>query len=128
MRRSLRVRKAPRGRPGARCSTPILSLSLAFQWLGARCRLPGSAFTPAAPLLVPCLPPGSSALEARTLERFAACMDTSARRLGSFSADQEHRLEDSRRACADMLTDTALPTHVTAEEPPLKTASVRSRN
>src|ERR1035441_4361147 len=46
------------------------------------------------------------------LERFAACMDTSARRLGSFSADQEHRLEDSRRACADMLTDTALPTHV----------------
>src|ERR1035437_9678177 len=26
------------------------------------------------------------------------------------AADQEHRLENFRRACADMLTDTALPT------------------
>ena len=32
------------------------------------------------------------------------------------AADQEHRLEDFRRAYADMLTDTALPTHATEEE------------
>ena len=44
-------------------------------------------------------------LDARALERFAVWMDTSAQRLGSFSPDQERRLEDLRRACADLLTE-----------------------
>ena len=37
-------------------------------------------------------------LDPSTLERFAVWMDTYAQRLGSFSADQERRLEELRRA------------------------------
>ena len=44
-------------------------------------------------------------LDPSALERFTVWMDTYAQRLGSFSADQEHRLEELRRACADMFTD-----------------------
>ena len=45
-------------------------------------------------------------LDARARERFAVWMDTSAQRLGSFSPDQERRLEALRRTCADLLTET----------------------
>ena len=50
-------------------------------------------------------------LDARARERFTVWMDTYAQRLGSFSADQERRLEDLRRACADLLTDVVPSTH-----------------
>ena len=55
-------------------------------------------------------------------------MDTSAQLLGAFSADQERRLEALRHACADLLTDAAPSPHAAAEERPLKTASVGTRN
>jgi mono/diheme cytochrome c family protein len=55
-------------------------------------------------------------LDARARERFAVWMDTSAQRAGSFSPDQERRLEDLRRTCADLLTE-AVP-HV-SETPAL---------
>jgi hypothetical protein len=45
-------------------------------------------------------------------ERFIVWMDTYAQRLGSFSPDQERRLEELRRACADLLTD--IVPHVSA--------------
>ena len=67
-------------------------------------------------------------LDARARERFTVWMDTYAQRLGSFSADQEHRLGELRRACADLLTDTILPIRATAEERPLRSASLGSRN
>jgi mono/diheme cytochrome c family protein len=67
-------------------------------------------------------------LDASALERFAVWMDTSAQRFGSFSADQERRLEDLRRTWADLLTEAVPPTHAAAEERPLRTASVGSRN
>jgi hypothetical protein len=67
-------------------------------------------------------------LDAQTRERFTVWMDTYAQRLGSFSADQERRLEELRRTCANILTDAAPPTHAAAEERPLSTASVGSRN
>jgi mono/diheme cytochrome c family protein len=57
-------------------------------------------------------------LDIRALERFTVWMDTYAQRLGSFSADQERRLEDLRRACADLLTEAAPPTHAATEEHP----------
>ena len=47
---------------------------------------------------------------------------------GSFSADQERRLEDLRRACANLLTEATPPAHAAAEDRPLRTASVESRN
>ena len=46
----------------------------------------------------------------------------------SFSADQERRLEDLRRACADLLTDPAPPAHAAAEEHSLRTASIDRPN
>jgi len=52
----------------------------------------------------------------------------SAQRFGSFSADQERRLEDLRRACADLLTEPAPPAHAAAEERSLRTASVEGRH
>jgi hypothetical protein len=55
-------------------------------------------------------------------------MDTYAQGLGSFSADQERRLEDLRRTCADLLTDPVPPAHAALEERTLRTASVISRN
>lgn len=67
-------------------------------------------------------------LDAQTRERFAVWMDTYAQRLGSFSADQELRLEELRRACADLLTDGVAPSHATMEERTFRTASVGSRN
>ncbi len=67
-------------------------------------------------------------LDAQTRERFAVWMDTYAQRLGSFSADQERRLEELRRACADLLTDGVAPSHATMEERTFRTASVGSRN
>jgi hypothetical protein len=67
-------------------------------------------------------------LDPSTLERFAVWMDTYAQRLGSFSADQERRLEELRRACADLLTDAVPPAHASAGEPLFRTASVGSRN
>jgi mono/diheme cytochrome c family protein len=67
-------------------------------------------------------------LDASARERFTVWMDTYAQRLGSFSADQERRLEDLRRACADLLTDTIPPTHASAGQRPLSTASVGSRD
>jgi hypothetical protein len=51
-------------------------------------------------------------LDAQARECFTVWMDTYAQRLGSFSADQERRLEDLRRTCADLLTDAA--PHVSA--------------
>jgi hypothetical protein len=44
-------------------------------------------------------------LDAGTLERFTTWMDTYAQRLGSFSPDQERRLEELRGACAGLLAD-----------------------
>jgi hypothetical protein len=67
-------------------------------------------------------------LDAQTRERFAVWMDTYAQRLGSFSADQERRLEELRRACADLLTDGVAPAHAAAKGVLLRTASVGSRN
>jgi mono/diheme cytochrome c family protein len=67
-------------------------------------------------------------LDPSARERFTVWMDTYAQRFGSFSADQERRLEDLRRACADLLTEPAPPAHAAAEEHPLRTASVGSRN
>jgi mono/diheme cytochrome c family protein len=67
-------------------------------------------------------------LDASARERFAVWMDTYAQRLGSFSADQERRLEDLRRACADILTDPAPPTHAAVGQHPLSTASLTGRN
>jgi hypothetical protein len=67
-------------------------------------------------------------LDATALERFAVWMDTSAQRLGSFSADQERRLEDLRRTCADLLTDAVPPPHASKEERLFRTASTGSRN
>jgi hypothetical protein len=67
-------------------------------------------------------------LDARALERFAVWMDTSAQRFGAFSPDQERRLEELRRACADLLTETAPPPHAAAEERALRTASVGTHN
>ena len=55
-------------------------------------------------------------------------MDTYAQRFGSFSADQERRLEDLRRTCADLLTAPAPPAHAAAEDPSLRTASLGTRN
>ena len=43
-------------------------------------------------------------------------------------ADQERRLEDLRRACADLLTEAVPPPHAAAEERPLRTVAVRSHN
>jgi mono/diheme cytochrome c family protein len=63
-----------------------------------------------------------------TLERFAVWMDTYAQRLGSFSADQERRLEELRRACADLLTDAVPTAHAAAGGLPFRTAAVGSRN
>jgi len=42
-------------------------------------------------------------LDAPALERFVVWMDTYAQRLGSFSGDQERRLEELRRASADLI-------------------------
>jgi hypothetical protein len=67
-------------------------------------------------------------LDARARERFTVWMDTYAQRLGSFSADQERRLEELRRACADVLTDAVAPAHAAAEERPLRTASITRPN
>jgi mono/diheme cytochrome c family protein len=67
-------------------------------------------------------------LDARARERFNVWMDTYAQKLGSFSADQERRLEDLRRACADLLTEAAPPTHAAAEGLPLRTAAVGIQN
>jgi hypothetical protein len=67
-------------------------------------------------------------LDASARERFTVWMDTYAQRLGSFSTDQERRLEDLRRACTDLLTDAVPPTHAAMEARPLRTASVGSRN
>jgi Hydrazine synthase alpha subunit middle domain/NedA-like, galactose-binding domain/WD40-like Beta Propeller Repeat len=50
-------------------------------------------------------------LDTAALERFAVWIDTYAQRLGAFSPDQERRLEDLRRTCADLLTDAAPPGH-----------------
>ncbi|MCX6912860.1 MAG: discoidin domain-containing protein [Verrucomicrobia bacterium] len=61
-------------------------------------------------------------------ERFTVWMDTYAQRFGSFSADQERRLEDLRRSCADLLTEPAPPAHAAAEERALRTASVEGRH
>jgi hypothetical protein len=61
-------------------------------------------------------------------ERFIVWMDTYAQRLGSFSADQERRLVELRRACADLLTDAAPPVHAAAEQHAVSTASLESRN
>jgi hypothetical protein len=61
-------------------------------------------------------------------ERFTVWMDTYAQRLGSFSTDQERRLEGLRRECVDLLTEAVPPTHAAAEERPLNTTSVGSRN
>jgi hypothetical protein len=66
--------------------------------------------------------------DASAQERFAVWMDTYAQRLGSFSTDQERRLEDLRRACADLLTDPVLSAHAAAGQRPLSTASVGSRD
>jgi mono/diheme cytochrome c family protein len=63
-------------------------------------------------------------LDPGSLERFTVWMDTYAQRLGSFSADQEHRLEELRRACADMLTDAVPPAHAAAGDLPFRTAAV----
>ena len=49
------------------------------------------------------------------MERFKVWMDTYAQRLGSFSTDQERRLEALRRTCADLLTDAAAPSHGAAD-------------
>jgi hypothetical protein len=54
-------------------------------------------------------------LDIRALERFTVWMDTYAQRLGSFSADQERRLEDLRRACANLLTEPAAPVSKTPD-------------
>jgi hypothetical protein len=45
-------------------------------------------------------------LDPSARERFTIWMDTYAQRFGSFSAEQERRLEELRRACADLLTGT----------------------
>jgi hypothetical protein len=67
-------------------------------------------------------------LDPSARERFTVWMDTYAQRFGSFSADQERRLEDLRRACADLLTEPAPPTHAAAEEHSLRTASIDRPN
>ena len=67
-------------------------------------------------------------LDARALERFTLWMDTYAQRLGSFSADQERRLEALRRACANLLIEAVPPTHATVDRLPLRTASMGSGN
>jgi mono/diheme cytochrome c family protein len=67
-------------------------------------------------------------LDPRARERFTVWMDTYAQRLGSFSTDQERRLEGLRRECVDLLTEAVPPTHAAAEERPLNTTSVGSRN
>jgi hypothetical protein len=67
-------------------------------------------------------------LDASAWERFTVWMDTYAQRLGSFSPDQERRLEDLRRACADLLTDPVPATHAAAGQRPLSTASLGGRN
>ena len=67
-------------------------------------------------------------LDASARERFTVWMDTYAQRLGSFSPDQERRLEDLRRACADLLTDPVPATHAAAGQRPLSTASLGGRN
>jgi len=66
-------------------------------------------------------------LDPSTLERFTVWMDTYAQRLGSFSADQERRLEELRRACADLLTDAVPPANAAAGERPLQTAAAEHR-
>jgi mono/diheme cytochrome c family protein len=63
-------------------------------------------------------------LDPSARERFTVWMDTYAQRFGSFSADQERRLEDLRRACADLLTEPAPPAHAVTEERSLRTASL----
>jgi hypothetical protein len=63
-------------------------------------------------------------LDSGVRERFTVWMDTYAQRFGSFSPDQERRLEDLRRACADLLTEPAPPTHASAEERSLRAASI----
>ena len=67
-------------------------------------------------------------LDPSARERFTVWMDTYAQRFGSFSADQERRLEDLRRACADLLTDRVPPAHAAAEERSLRTASIDRSN
>ena len=67
-------------------------------------------------------------LDSSARDRFTVWMDTYAQRFGSFSPDQERRLEDLRRACADLLTEPAPAAHAATEEPSLKTASVGSLN
>jgi hypothetical protein len=63
-------------------------------------------------------------LDHATLERFTVWMDTYAQRLGSFSADQEHRLQELRRSCADLLNEAVPPAHAAAGERPLRTAAL----
>ena len=63
-------------------------------------------------------------LDPSARERFTVWMDTYTQRFGSFSADQERRLEDLRRACADLLTEPAPPVHAAAKEGALRTASI----
>jgi mono/diheme cytochrome c family protein len=67
-------------------------------------------------------------LDARARERFTVWMDTYAQRLGSFSADQERRLEDLRRACSGLLTEAVPTAHAATDERPLRSATVGSRN
>ena len=67
-------------------------------------------------------------LDAQARERFAVWMDTYAQRLGAFSADQERRLEDLRRDCADLLTEVAPSTHAAAQAGSLRTASINRPN
>ena len=59
---------------------------------------------------------------------FTVWMDTYAQRFGSFSADQERRLEDLRRACADLLTEPAPPAHAATEERSIRTTSIDRPN
>jgi mono/diheme cytochrome c family protein len=63
-------------------------------------------------------------LNPTSLECFTVWMDTYAQRLGSFSADQEHRLQELRRSCADLLNDAVPPAHAAAGERPLRTAAL----
>ena len=67
-------------------------------------------------------------LDPKSLERFSLWMDTYAQKLGAFSPDQERQLENLRRSCSDLLTEALPPAQAAVEDPPLKTASAKSRD
>jgi hypothetical protein len=65
-------------------------------------------------------------LDPTSRERFMVWIDSYAQRLGSFSADQERRLEELRRACADLLIENRPPGHAAGAEPPFRVAATGS--